>query len=220
MTTEKQKPPKYKIALITIGIILVFLVIAEKGKWMLFYDTSIAGSVIDAETGKPVENVIVVGMWQLSEFLSQGFGGYAKIILVETDKDGKFRLPFWVTFKPWTFYSSTRDGAPLVIIYKPGYKLLYTGRDAWTENDQAPHLSGDELALAKKRQEDFGINPARLNKIYTDVERIQNYHDWITDADISGPHFTKRQSKIIFSAIQKEMSLLPKEKANQYYLGN
>jgi hypothetical protein len=208
MNTVAQKRSNYKIALITIGIILAIVVIAGRGKWVLFYDTSIAGSVVDAETGKPLEKVIVVGMWQLSQFMSQGFGGYAKIVLVETDKDGRFKLPWWVTFKPWTFWSTTRDGAPQVIIYKPGYKLLYTGRDAWTDYDKVPYLSDAEIALAKKQQEGLGIKPARLKKTSTDQERIENYRYWGSLGDVPGGHYSKKELKIIYNAIEDDESHL------------
>jgi len=212
MTTEKQKPSKFNKTIITIGIILVLVVIAGKGKWVLFYDTSIAGSVVDADTGKPLEKVIVVGLWQLSQVLGQGFGGYSKVLLVEADKEGKFTLPWWFTFKPWTFWSTTRDGAPQIIIYKPGYKLLYTGRDAWTDYDKVQHLSDAEIAQAKKQQENFGINPARLRRVLTDSEVWSNHEDFRSFSHYPDKYYSKQQLTKLLIAIENNTN----ELSNQY----
>lgn len=195
---------KWRPFIIVTILILTLVFLGGKGRWILFYDSSIEGYVVDGETGKPLGNVIVAGLWQISQFMSQGFGGYAKIILVETDREGKFRLPAWLTFKPWTFSGSMRDYAPQIIIYKPGYKLLYTGREALIDYDKTM-LPASEKELNKQLQVNQRIDPARLMKIYTDEERLQNYDDWHTYARFPRRYYSKKQLRIIFDALENEL---------------
>lgn len=194
-----------KISVVALFILALALLIASDcsaNQWILFYDEEIKGSVIDAETQKPIEGVIVVGMWRLSQFLSQGFGGYAKIILVKTDSEGKFVIPSWTTFKPLTFDSSMHDLAPEIVIYKPGYKVYYSHR---VEREGFPdhyEMTKEEKELAKNK---YSINPTRLVRIYTDEERLENYDDWGTIARFPDKHFSKEQSRIIFDALEEEL---------------
>jgi hypothetical protein len=65
---------------------------------------------------------------------------------------------------------------------------------------------------------------AKLHKVKSDEERIQNYHDWGMTG-FPGPlfplnHFSRREIRIIYDALSEEFSHLPKEKASKYYLGN
>ncbi len=83
-------------------------------------------------------------------------------------------------------------------------------------------LTGEDL---KKNLEEHSINPAKLHKVKSDEERIQNYYDWSIMTDFPGPlfplnHFSRREIKIIYDALSEEFSHLPKEKASKYYLGN
>jgi hypothetical protein len=193
------KIPEQKRVWIIIAV-LILIMLTMNGKWVVFRDSSIEGQVVDAETGKPLEGVIVAGLWELTVFFSHASGGYAKISLVETDKEGKFKLPWWITFKPWTFCSSMSDGAPIIVIYKPGYKLSH----------RIIMARYPETGLVIKGQREYleeinSINPAKLKRIYTDEERIQNYHDWGTFASFSSWHYSKKQTKIIYKALVQEM---------------
>jgi len=174
-------------------------------QWLLFYNMPINGIVIEDQTGKPLEGVIVVGMWRLSQFLSQGFGGYAKVLEVETDQQGNFRLPWWVTFKPWKFHSAMHNLAPEIIIYKPGYKVYYSHK---LEREGFPKDITLTPEQKQATREQYGISPARLKKVYTDEERMKNYKDWGTIARFPDKHFSREQSRIIFNALEQELSNL------------
>jgi hypothetical protein len=184
---------------------LIFL----SGRWIFFFAGPTEGSVIDAETGKPLEGAIVAGLWELTQFPSHGSGGYAKISLEITDKDGKFKIPFWITFKPWTFFSSMNDITPIIVIYKPGYKFYssnivmragFAGDISKTKEEQ------------KELKERYGINPAKLHEVHSDEERIQNWHDLRTTMSLPSWHYSKKQTKIIYNALREEISQLPTEK--------
>lgn len=74
--------------------------------------TEIKGTVIDAETKKPIEGVVVVALWKINWRGRPGIyyeGGTAKVIHAEeavTDKDGKYTIPAWGPIKrpkEWAF---------------------------------------------------------------------------------------------------------------------
>lgn len=184
------------------------------GKWIIFHDSSITGYVIDAETRKPLEGVVVAGLWELTQYFSHGSGGYAKISLVETDKEGRFKIPCWLTFKPWTFNSSMSDGAPIIVIYKPGYKFSHRVLLARYSHDIA--MSEEERQYLKETN---SIEPAKLNKVSTDKERIQNYDDLKTTMSFPSWHYSKKQTQTIYDALREEISYLPIEKANKFDVG-
>ncbi len=187
-----------------IFFIFPFLLVssAYSSQWMLFHDNEIKGSVIDVETQKPIEGVIVVGMWRLSQFLSQGFGGYAKVILVTTDSEGKFIIPSWTAFKPLTFDSSMHDLAPEIVIYKPGYKLYFSHK---IERQGFPNDISKTQEQKKWIKEEYSINPAKLKRIFTDEERIQNEVNWGTWARFPDEFYSKEQAKVIFDALEEEI---------------
>ena len=193
-----------KSLLSLIFLIFPFLLVsrAYSNQWMLFHDGEIKGSVIDVETQKPIEGVIVVGMWRLSQFLSQGFGGYAKVIVEKTDKSGQFIISSWTTFKPWTLDSSMHDLAPEIVIYKPGYKLYFSHR---VEREGFPGDISKTEEEKEKLKEKYSLNPAKLAKIYTDEERLQNESDWGTWARFPDEFYSKEQAKIIFDALEEEI---------------
>lgn len=166
----------------TIIVLLIFLVTTlalaancQGNQWVYFHDEEIRGYVVEADTNKPIEGAIVVSMWQLSQILSQGFGGYAKVIETKTDKEGKFTIPAWKTFKPLTVNSVMHDLAPKIIIYKPGYKIYWSHKKA---REGFPEyyllLTPEEM---KKAKEANSINPAKLKRIHAAEEKLKNIDD-------------------------------------------
>lgn len=211
---------KRMLLVASIALVAFVLINSLSGtQWLLFYDGSIHGAVIDAETREPIKGAIVVGLWELSQFLSQGDGGYAKVSLVQTDKEGKFTIPFWARFKPWKFYMHLHDTSPQIAIYRPGYRFHWSSHGK-VKGPRMQMLTGEAL---EKSIADHSINPALLYKVRSDEDRIQNYHDW-GKAGFPGAlfplnHFSQREIKLIYSALADEFSHLPKKKAHGYYLG-
>ena len=211
---KKMKTGK-KAGIIVIVVIMALLTL--NGKWIIFNDRSIEGSVVDAETGKPLEGVIVFGLWELTQYFSHGSGGYARISMEISDNDGKFKIPFWITFKPWTFNSSMSSITPIIIIYKPGYRF-YSSNIIMRAGFPAD-ISKTEVEK-KELKEQYSINPAKLRRISTDKERIQNYNDLETTMSFPSWHYSKKQTKIIYDALRKEISQLPKEEAHKFDVGD
>jgi len=174
-------------------------------QWIYFHDKEIKGSVVDVETGRPIEGAIVIGMWALTQIPGEGFGGYAKIQVVITDKEGNFTIPSWTTFKPWKLLSVTHGLAPKIVIYKPGYKLYWStkiGREGFPDHYEITEED------KKKIKEKNSLTPAKLKRIYTDEEILKNYHEFSLQADFPSSYYLKKQSEVIFDALDEELSQL------------
>jgi hypothetical protein len=203
---RKPRVRKAVIILITLLVFTTGVSLLLGGQWVTFYGNSIHGTVIDADTNQPIEGVIVVGLWRLSEVPGEGFGGYAKVSMVKTNKKGNFTIPCWIRFKPWKFYMIMHELAPDLAIYKPGYKFHWSHK---ISREGFPHdisMTEDEKRMMREK---YSIKPAKLHKVNTDEERIQNYHDWgkagFPGANFPFNHFTIWQTNTIVGALKVEL---------------
>lgn len=194
----------------TIGILCIlslpFLVLAKLqvkgGQWVLFHHPEIKGSVVEAGTAQPIDGAVVAALWQLSELVSEGFGGYARVQVVQTDKEGNFLLPSWISFKPWKFYTVTQAYSPKIVIYKPGHKLYWSRT---IEREGFPDDSTKTEEEKTRLKQEYSIQPAKLKEVYGDEERLENYRDWETIARFPGRHFSRKQFEVILSALEKDL---------------
>lgn len=198
----KKLTPTKKLILIVIMVLLLPVLIM--GRYIFFYNLAITGQVIDVETKSPIEGAIVVGMWRLEEIPGQGFGGYAKVSVVTSGTEGKFKIPFWVRFKPWKFGTVMVDFEPEITIYKPGYKVY------WSHKKLREGMKEYWNIYTPKQMEEIkeanSLNPAKLTRIYTDKERLKNYDDFTSNADFPGHHYSNKTSGLIFDALDAELS--------------
>lgn len=89
----------------------------------LFYSAeAIEATVIDAETRKPLEGVIVVANWQLEEGTFGGNVQAGQLMVMEavTDKDGKFHFPGFGPKTVWKGHLVNED--PHLLLFKSGYE--------------------------------------------------------------------------------------------------
>lgn len=89
-----------------------------------FYSAKeIKATIVDAETGEPLEGVVVVAQWILFEG-GIGHGGHGRrleVLEAVTDKEGKFTITGWgPKRRPAFTYLDNLD--PLLSIFKSGYK--------------------------------------------------------------------------------------------------
>jgi len=202
---ENRKFVKTIIVVLTLLITTLALAASCQGnQWVYFHDEEIKGYVVEADTKKPIEGAIVVAMWQLSQILSEGFGGYAKVIETKTDKEGKFTIPAWKTFKPLTANSVMRDFAPKVVIYKPGYKVYGTNKVLW---EGYPNDFSITDAEKNKLKVQYSINPAKIERIYENKEKLKNIDDAETELSIGSLHFEGIKLEIMKVLKEEEMSL-------------
>jgi hypothetical protein len=206
--SKKTNWRKWRVPFMLAGIITALILFSGPGcgnQWILFYDKPIRGYVVDAETGKPIEDAIIVGMWDLAQFLGQGFGGYAKVIEVTTDKEGKFRLPFWVTFKPWKFHSGMNVIAPKIVIYKPGFKI------SWSHKIMRLGFPGDDSKTEDEKnkvRERYSLNPAKVQSLNSDEEIWEAFSEFESESDFTSMYYSKNQIKEVLNALEKGALLM------------
>lgn len=99
------------------------------------------GRVIDIGTKEPLENVVVVVIWERVWRTPAGPSGATyRVIEVITDKDGRFEVPAYtpINLLPVLTYFEP----PRFIIYKPGYGSLKMALGDYLTggNEKAPYL--------------------------------------------------------------------------------
>lgn len=89
----------------------------------LFYSAeAIEARVVDAETKKPIEGVVVTANWQLYHSTVGGRVSGSQLMVIEavTDKDGRFHFPAWGPKLALWGYLDNYD--PQLLLFKPGYE--------------------------------------------------------------------------------------------------
>ena len=85
---------------------------------------SIEGWVVDAETGKPVGDVVVLAHWQLrSTLIEPQIIGELTILETKTDSNGRFYFPAWGPKIMWTPYARLSNADPHIMFLKQGYQF-------------------------------------------------------------------------------------------------
>jgi len=92
----------------------------------LLYGKRIAGQVVDAETGKPIQNAYVIALWESPIFPSAFTGHNSREIcyhaaVAKTGLDGQFEVAAW---KKWSHYD-VHNFEPIVNVYVPHYIPLF-----------------------------------------------------------------------------------------------
>ena len=96
---------------------------------------AIEGWVVDSETGKPIEGVILVAHW----LLKGGFEGgnpikELQVLEAVTDSNGRYYFPAWGP--KFALSGNLKSESPEILVFSPGYKALglsnqwYEGRDS------------------------------------------------------------------------------------------
>lgn len=98
--------------------------------------------VNDAATGMPIEGVNVVAAWELRGGFEYGSAvGYVNILETATDKDGRFQFPGWGP--RIALNGKVRLNAPLMLMFKNGYRMAILSNNGRTGVDAAPELKSD-----------------------------------------------------------------------------
>lgn len=143
---------------------------------------SIQGQVLDAETEKPVQDVVVVAHWQLKGGIEGGTPiNEIKILEAVTDRTGRYYLPGW---GPRFAFLGDPQG-PELFVFKQGYRFQRLRND-WNRrqsprsdwNNRAIHLEPFRGPLAKYAEDLESLNSG-LWTVGFDVGRHQgDYCGW------------------------------------------
>jgi hypothetical protein len=89
------------------------------------------GQIVDKETGKPLEGVVVLAVWSKCGFIiMDGCAAYYDSEEVVTGSDGRFEIQP----RRFSFFSPPTRG-PRFHIFKPSYgRWKFKGQDAWSED--------------------------------------------------------------------------------------
>ena len=109
-----------------VGLLILVLVLVGFSTcvWAppVYWGEAIRGHVVDAETGEPLEGVVIVADWKLLAG-GYGHGGHLDSLVVQetlTDKNGEFAFPQWGPKLRPSF--TMLDKAPWLILFKSGFE--------------------------------------------------------------------------------------------------
>jgi hypothetical protein len=103
-------------------IILWFLLCFATACYPIRHDGPYKGRVVDAETGKPIEGVVVLGVWYKEiATAAGGVSSYYDAKETVTDKNGEFEI------KGIGLRIFTNIGPMHVLIFKAGYEYIGSG---------------------------------------------------------------------------------------------
>jgi hypothetical protein len=126
----------------------------------------ITATVVDAETGEPLEGVNVVAYWALNRPPIWQSAGRLELIEAVTDKSGQFHIPGWANKPiPSNLPRETRVGNedPAMIVFKSGYKARGLVNDMQTDRLSAQNQS-------RMRYSDWDGKVIKLEKFNGNLE--------------------------------------------------
>ena len=132
------------------------------------------GLVIDAETGKPMPNVIVIASgWSSQGGVLVGNGGYSTLyrIVTTTNAEGRYYIPTtWLDMVPWVPGFDPQVGW-VVTVFQPGYAVV-GDEQAWEKNKR-----GEMYGRALSGQ----VTPSySYNGLFIEVDPIRLYKPTLT----------------------------------------
>jgi hypothetical protein len=121
---------------------------------------AIMAKVVDADTKKPIEGVIVTANWQLERGTVGGNVPVGQIMVMETvsDKDGKFTFPAWGP--KWAFGGHLVIKDPQLLLFKGGYEYRGLQNAVTTHYNKGSlrHSEWNGKTIEMKKFKDHSIN--------------------------------------------------------------
>lgn len=154
----------------------------------------VKGTVVDAETGEPIEGAVVLVQWTKTKGLGLTYHEVYKIIEVETDKNGKFTVSG--AYNPFV-------NPPIIVVYKKDYV-------AWRNDFIFPDY---EKRNDFKWQNDYVFRLERFKENYSKEEHHYFIGHGIIGADFNQtPKFSAARGETSREAQQES----EKKKNNRY----
>ena len=123
--------------------VLLLIALCPLQACMWYSAEAIEAWVVDAETNKPIEGVIVVAHWQLYGGLHPDNAGELTILETVTDKAGRFHFPAW---GPKFANARLAWMDPEILLFKSGFKFQSLTNEITTARlrDAGPSLRHSE----------------------------------------------------------------------------
>jgi hypothetical protein len=112
---------KCKLIILLVGVLLAAC--SDPG----YRGASIEGDVVDAETGLPIEGVVVVTLWELVSGMHDSELGILWADEALTDAKGHFYIPPWGPIK--SLDGNLEAISPWLVFFKNGYSILAESND-------------------------------------------------------------------------------------------
>jgi len=129
-----------------------------------YWSEAIHARVIDAETGQPIEGVVVVADWKLYGG-GIGHGGHHRALFVEetlTDANGEFAFGKWGPRRRPAY--AVLDTAPRLLLFKRGYQHRFLSNAA---DSNAAVRRSDWTASTVQLQRFVGTGAERVDALRT-----------------------------------------------------
>ena len=115
---------------------------------------AISGTVLDKETRKPIEGVVVLGHWGLegNTLMNSYYAGPLVVKETMTDKDGKFMIPASVATDVHKRGHFNSERYPEIAFFKSGYDFVvyrHNGKEPLRPNEVYNTLKENEYTMPK-----------------------------------------------------------------------
>ena len=136
---------KYTVILLSkLRYLLLMLLLLPLQSCAFYYSAApIEAWIVDAETGKPLEGVIVTANWQLKGGM-EGGNDFGQMMVMEevTDKSGRFYFPAWGPKRNVSDGHIKNEG-PQLVLFKNGYRYLPLSNQTRVTDRPGPFLKSD-----------------------------------------------------------------------------
>jgi hypothetical protein len=148
------------------------------------------GTVIDEETGKPVDGAVAICIWRRGEFSLNGFfeGGFevvSKIVETTSDKDGNFNIP--------GYWGINIISQPNLNVYKFGY-VLWDSNSIFMDGERSDFNKDNRIVKLQKWPKKFSFVE---HSIYINAA--------------TGGNYSEAKDKIFFKAVRQELPFKSRE---------
>ena len=161
-------------------VLLVMMLLPLQSCAFYYSAAPIEAWVIDAETGKPLEGVIVTANWQLKGGL-EGGNDFGQMMVMEavTDKSGRFYFPAWGPKRNVSDGHIKQDG-PQLLLFKSGYRYLALFNETRVTDRPGPFLKSDwngkTIKLERFKETDLQTQYKNLLNFSKGVDSFATWH--------------------------------------------
>ena len=175
---------KYVALWFLFGVTLALSVPACSDAPSAYSSEAISSKVIDSDTKKPLEGVVVVAHWELEVGGPAGVRpiGQLKVMETVTDTEGKFQFPAWGPLRRQQGVLTDKD--PRILLFKAGYEYRVLQRplnskwsaESWKislrRTDWVPRVV--ELRSFKGTEREYA---SHLSSLHTSIRTVLNGGD-------------------------------------------